>query len=133
MGATAAATAVAAGLPAGRLAMLAPMASVAAYAHRFVAALGAGPRVHRRLVARIEHRIGAPLALFEVPERGRTTATPPALIVHDTDDASIPVSDGAAVAAAWAGARLRVTSGLGHRRLLRDPGVVEEVVAFVCG
>jgi hypothetical protein len=41
------------------------------------------------------------------------------------------VTDGAAIAAAWPGARLHVTSGLGHRRLLRDPNVIAEVVEFV--
>jgi hypothetical protein len=29
------------------------------------------------------------------------------------------------------GSRLRLTTGLGHRRLLRDPDVVADVVDFV--
>mgnify|MGYP003786172511 CR=1 FL=1 len=58
---------------------------------------------------------------------------PPTLIVHDVNDMSIPVGDGPAIAAAWVGARLRTTAGLGHRRILRDPDVVAEVVDFVCG
>jgi hypothetical protein len=58
---------------------------------------------------------------------------PPALILHDRDDASTSVTDGAAIAAAWPSAQLRVTSGLGHRRILRDPGVVTEVIDFVTG
>jgi pimeloyl-ACP methyl ester carboxylesterase len=70
---------------------------------------------------------------FDVPELGRAVAMPPTLIVHDRDDASTPVADGAAIAAAWTGSRLSVTSGLGHRRLLRDPDVVAEVVEFVSG
>jgi len=37
----------------------------------------------------------------------------------------------AAIAAAWPSARLRVTAGLGHARLLRDPDVVAEIVDFV--
>ena len=84
-------------------------------------------------MARVERRIGAPLHHFEVPELGRAVAMPPTLIVHDRDDPSIPVTDGAAIAAAWPASRLRVTSGLGHRRLLRDPDVVAEVVDFVSG
>jgi pimeloyl-ACP methyl ester carboxylesterase len=133
MGAAAAAAALTDGMRAGRLAMLAPMASTASYARRFAAMLGCGPRIHRRLVRRVERRIGAPLHHFEVPDLGRAVRMPPTLIVHDADDRSIPVADGSAVAAAWAGARMRRTSGLGHRRLLRDPDVVAEVVDFVCG
>src|SRR3712207_7030695 len=62
---------------------------------------------------------------------GRAIAMPPTLVVHDRDDAYTPVADGAAIAAAWPDARLRVTSGLGHRRILRDPEVVAEAVEFV--
>ena len=66
-----------------------------------------------------------------VPELGRGVAMPPTLIIHDRDDMSTSVTDGAAIAAAWRGARLHVTTGLGHHRLLRDPDVVTEVVDFV--
>jgi hypothetical protein len=66
-----------------------------------------------------------------VPELGRAVAMPPTLIVHDRDDVSTSVTGGAAIAAAWPGACLYVTSGLGHRRLLRDPDVITEAVDFV--
>jgi pimeloyl-ACP methyl ester carboxylesterase len=131
MGAAAAAVALADGMRTGRLAMLAPIASMTSYARRFAATLGIGPRVHRRLVRRVERRIAMPLLYFEVPDLGRAVTMPPTLIVHDTDDRSIPVSDGTAIATAWAGARMRTTAGLGHRRLLRDPDVVAAVVDFV--
>ncbi|GAA0897304.1 hypothetical protein GCM10009557_96270 [Virgisporangium ochraceum] len=58
-------------------------------------------------------------------------ALPPALVVHDRGDRSIPVTDGTDVYAAWPGARMRTTDGLGHRRLLADPDVVAHVVGFV--
>jgi pimeloyl-ACP methyl ester carboxylesterase len=131
MGGTATAVALCDGLGAGRVAMLAPMASPVTYARQFAAVLGFGERTYRRLVARVERRVGAPMHHFDVPELGRAIAMPPTLIVHDRDDASTPVTDGAAIAAAWSGSRLHVTSGLGHRRLLRDPDVVAEVVDFV--
>jgi pimeloyl-ACP methyl ester carboxylesterase len=131
MGCTAATIAMCDGLAAGRVAMLAPMASPASYAHQFAAVLGFGDRTYRRLVTRVERRVGAPMRHFDVPELGRAVAMPPTLIVHDRDDASTPVADGAAIAAAWPGSRLHITAGLGHRRLLRDRDVVAEVVDFV--
>ncbi|MEU1396043.1 alpha/beta fold hydrolase [Micromonospora zamorensis] len=131
LGATATAVALCDGLHASRIAMLAPMASPAAYARYFARVLGFGERTLRRLSARVERRVGAPMRHFDVPELGRAIATPPTLIIHDREDVSIPVTDGAAIAAAWSGATLHVTTGLGHRRLLRDSGVVSEVVAFV--
>lgn len=129
-GATAAAAALSDGLSASRLALLAPLASPAHYADRLVRMLGGGERIRRRLVVRSERRAG-PLHHLDLPLLGRAVAMPPTLVVHDRDDASIPVSDGAAIAAAWPSATLRVTAGLGHRRLLTDPRVVAEVVGFV--
>lgn len=131
MGSTAAAVALCDGLRAGRLAMLAPMANPTTYARQLADVLRFGERTYRRLITRVERRVGAPMHHFDVPELGRAVAMPPTLIVHDRDDTSTPVTDGAAIAAAWSGSRLHVTSGLGHRRLLRDPDVVAEVVDFV--
>jgi pimeloyl-ACP methyl ester carboxylesterase len=131
MGCTAAAIAVCDGLRVGRLVFLAPMASPASYAGHFATTLGFGPRILRRLITRVERRVGAPMRHFDVPELGRAIAMPKTLIVHDRDDASTPVADADAIAATWTDSRLHVTSGLGHRRILRDPEVVAEVVDFV--
>ncbi len=131
MGSTAAAVALCDGMRAARLVMLAPMASPMSYSRQFAQVLGFGERTFRRLVTRVERRVGAPMRHFDVPELGRAVAMPPTLIIHDRDDVSTSVTDGAAIAAAWPGARLHVTSGLGHRRVLRDPDVVAEVVDFV--
>jgi pimeloyl-ACP methyl ester carboxylesterase len=131
MGATATAAALAGGLPADRVVMLAPMASPASYLHRFARLLGAGERIHRRVVVRVERRLGVPLHRFDVPELGRAIAMPPTLVIHDRDDASIPVADGVAIAANWYPSQLLVTEGLGHRRLLGDPDVVSRVIDFV--
>lgn len=131
MGATSAAVALCDGLSAGRLVMLAPMATPLTYVRMFARVLNFGDRTFARLVTRVERRVHAPMRQFDVPELGRAVAMPPTLIVHDRDDASTPVADGQAIAAAWPTARLRVTSGLGHTRLLRDPDVISTVVDFV--
>jgi pimeloyl-ACP methyl ester carboxylesterase len=131
LGSTATAAALCDGLRADRVAMLAPMAGAESYARRLARLLGLGDSSYRRLIARVERRVGAPMRHFDVPELGRAIAMPPTLVVHDRDDVYTPISDGAAIAAAWPSARLHATSGLGHRRLLRDPDVVAEVVEFI--
>jgi pimeloyl-ACP methyl ester carboxylesterase len=131
MGATAAALALRDGVRPARIAMLAPVASMSAYSRRLVAALGGGDRVHERLAAAFERRIGRSVDSFEVPPLAAVLEPPPTLVVHDEADPSIPVADGAAIAAAWPGARLSVTRGLGHRRIVRDPHVVAQVVDFL--
>ena len=131
MGGTATAVALCDGLRADRAVLLAPMASPVSYARQLADVLGFGEPTYRRLIARVERRVGAPMHHFDVPELGRAVAMPPTLIVHDREDAFTPVADGAAIAAAWPSARLHVTTGLGHGRLLRDPDVVTEIVDFI--
>ncbi|HSK22492.1 MAG TPA: alpha/beta fold hydrolase [Egicoccus sp.] len=55
------------------------------------------------------------------------------LVVHDHDDDEVPLADGRAIAAAWPDARLAVTAGLGHRRILRDEGARAVVAAHLAG
>jgi pimeloyl-ACP methyl ester carboxylesterase len=55
----------------------------------------------------------------------------PALIIHDRDDRDMPWREGEAVARAGPHARFVRTEGLGHRRLLRDPEVIDRVVRFL--
>jgi pimeloyl-ACP methyl ester carboxylesterase len=133
MGGTATAVALCDGLRADRIALLAPMAGTTSYARRLAGVLGLGEPAYRRLIARAERRVGAPMHHFDAPALGRAVAMPKTLVVHDRDDTFTPVGDGTAIAAAWPSARLHLTTGLGHRRLLRDPGVVAEVVDFVTG
>ena len=52
------------------------------------------------------------------------------LVVHDSEDREVPISQAHALVDAWPGARLWTTRGLGHRRILRDPEVVREAVAY---
>jgi pimeloyl-ACP methyl ester carboxylesterase len=53
------------------------------------------------------------------------------LVIHDREDREIPVRHGDRLAASWPNAKLLLTDGLGHRRILRDEVVIAETVAFV--
>jgi pimeloyl-ACP methyl ester carboxylesterase len=133
LGATATAYAMGCGLEVGRAVFVAPMADPLPYTRTFAGRLGFGERTRTRLVRRLERRVGLPLASFDVPAMAGTMATPPLLLVHDRQDGETGWSDSEAIARAWPGARLVGTSGLGHRRILRDPGVVAEVTGFLGG
>jgi pimeloyl-ACP methyl ester carboxylesterase len=131
LGATAAAFALRGGLPVERAAFLAPMADPLPYTRTFAGRLGFGERVRTRLVDRIERRVGLPLSAFDVPAMAEQVATPPLLLVHDRQDAETGWADSAAIARSWPRCRLVTTGGLGHRRILRAPAVIAEVVEFV--
>ena len=54
----------------------------------------------------------------------------PLLIVHDEDDLDVPWQDGRTYAQTWPDSKLLTTSGLGHRKILREARVLEAVGAF---
>jgi|RhiMethySRZTD1v2_1073278.scaffolds.fasta_scaffold143084_1 pimeloyl-ACP methyl ester carboxylesterase len=56
-----------------------------------------------------------------------------ALVVHDRSDREVPFLSAQALHRAWSGSELLATEGLGHRRLLADPAVVERAVQFAVG
>jgi pimeloyl-ACP methyl ester carboxylesterase len=133
LGAAAVTFAIREGLPVQRLAFVGPPADPLTWVARFGRQLGLDAAVMAEMRRRSEERIQArwddlPL----VPLRG-LEPPPPLLVVHDRDDREVRSTDGAAIAAAWPGARLLETEGLGHRRVLRDPAVVGTVAAFLAG
>jgi pimeloyl-ACP methyl ester carboxylesterase len=133
MGAAVAAHAMRAGLRPAALVLLAPAADPRWVLDRFVRRLGAGPRVRAGLERAVVRRVGLPWEAFDVPSLARVLPVPPTLVVHDVADREVGPEHGRAITDAWPGARLVVTDGLGHRRLLRDPAVIDEAVRFVTG
>jgi len=131
MGASVAAHAVRGGLRPRSLVLLAPAADPRWVLDHFVRQLGAGPRVRAGLERAVVRRVGLPWEAFHVPSLHRSTPVPPTLVVHDAQDREVGPEHGRAIADAWPGARLLQTAGLGHRRLLRDPAVIDEAVRFV--
>jgi fermentation-respiration switch protein FrsA (DUF1100 family) len=85
-------------------------------------------------MARMRHRSEARLRFrwsdLNVPRMAAEFAVP-LLVVHDRDDPTVPWAEGAAIAEAWPGAELVTTTGLGHRDVVRDQGIVTRVVDFV--
>jgi TAP-like protein len=97
----------------------------------FAKALGVGPRSRAELVRRAERRVGTPVAELDLlTMAARHPSLPQLLVVHDRHDPEAPLSGGVRITNAWHDARLLVTEGRGHRRVLWSPEVVERVASF---
>lgn len=132
MGGAATTLAMGRGLAIGRAVFLAPAADPAGYSERFADVVGLGPELVARMKAKIERRFGARWEEFDVIAAARKM-TSPLLVIHDRGDRDVAWADGAAISTAWPGAELVSTEGLGHRRIVEDPGVVARAVAFLVG
>lgn len=85
-----------------------------------------------RMRAAIERLAGRSLDALHLPPLLRRLNLP-ALFLHDAGDRVVPLQHSRDNVDAWRGARLEVLQGLGHRRLLADPQVLDRVVGFVSG
>jgi pimeloyl-ACP methyl ester carboxylesterase len=130
IGAAAAACALRDGLRADAAVFLAPPADLTLHADIMLEALGFGRRARELMRERVERRLGVPWSALDVASFAPRMRAP-LLVIHDREDAEVPWQEGAIIAQAWPGALLSATSALGHRRLVRDHGVVREAVGFV--
>ncbi|HEX5760679.1 MAG TPA: alpha/beta fold hydrolase [Thermoanaerobaculia bacterium] len=118
------------GLRAERVVLLAPGAEPLEFAWIMAHALGFRGAAAARVVEGIRGEIGGAWEDWSVPRLARDLDLP-ALVLHDAADREVPFEHGRRLAAAWPGARCVRLDGLGHRRLLRDPGVIAEAVGFL--
>jgi pimeloyl-ACP methyl ester carboxylesterase len=132
LGGAAAALAIARGLPVGRAVVIGTSLDVGAYARRFARWHGMPERVREAMQAAIEERFGVRWAQLDVAKLAPRLAAP-ALVIHDRDDRAVPCTEAARLAHLWPQARLLLTRGLGHRRILEDESVARAAADFIAG
>jgi len=120
------------GLPVRRLTYVGGAAWTEQSSELMATAFGISPGAMARLRRRLERRTGVQWQDLLV-ERLAADRSEELLLVHDRGDREVGVERARLLQAAWAGARLLETEGLGHYRILRDPGVVEAIAEFVTG
>jgi pimeloyl-ACP methyl ester carboxylesterase len=117
---------------AARVVMIAPPSSLLRYSRIFARHLGLPERLRAAMQWRFEQRYGVKWQSFEMPHAvaGLKSA---ALVIHDEGDRDVTIESGLAVARAWPDARFKRTTGLGHRRILKSPAVIQDTVDFITG
>lgn len=132
LGAAAIGLALRHGVRLGRVVFVSPPSSIGEHARRFARLLGITPRVRDAMRRRLEHRFGMRFAdIDRIEELAQVRV--PALFVHDSDDAEVPIENTLRLSALMPRANMIRTYGLGHYRILREPAVVAAVVDFIGG
>ena len=132
LGAAAAGFALSRGLPVRTAVLISPPSDVAGYSRRFARWHWIPEPVRRSMQTAIEERYGVRWEELEI-ERVAPRIQARALVIHDREDQVIPLRHGERVARAWPGARLHLTEGLGHGRILRDAEVAKTAADFIAG
>ncbi|WP_042430964.1 alpha/beta hydrolase [Streptacidiphilus anmyonensis] len=120
---------------ADRLVSVAGVAQFRYLVDGFCTILGLDDGLKADLTRRIERELfpstESPWQEFDATRRPDDIAVP-ILAVHDEDDDTVPLDQAHRLQAAY-GERLRLltTTGLGHRRILTEPAVVDNVIGFL--
>ena len=114
----------------GRGVLIAPPASLTEATFRIAKLLGWQKALTAAVQRRIEYRFGTAWSEFEAE---RSAGNQDLLVIHDRKDREVPFADGLRHVRAWQRARLLETCGLGHRRVLADPTVIDATADFIAG
>jgi pimeloyl-ACP methyl ester carboxylesterase len=128
MGAAAAALAIASGVSARAAVLIATPSDPERYTTRFARCLKLSPATAAAMKRILRARYG-----LEWSDLVLATHPPnvPVLLAHDRGDLRVPFRDALELARAWPRAELLVRRRSGHHRIIRDPEVVAEAVAFL--
>lgn len=114
-----------------RVVMIAPAVRIRDYVDVVQTGLGFGRRTLDRLEDRVLRRVGLPIVAVDLHRIADLIERPDLLVIHDPADRETPYASAASLVSQWEGAHLTTVKGLGHRRVLCDPAIIRQVVAFV--
>jgi pimeloyl-ACP methyl ester carboxylesterase len=117
------------GAPIKRQILIAPPGRISAMVGLFCEAIGFNRTVHQKIVENLKAKFGEDFDLFSAPELAPSN-TIPTLVFHDVNDKDTPISFGREVGEKMANGTYIETSGLGHRRILRDSKVIEQIMKW---
>jgi alpha-beta hydrolase superfamily lysophospholipase len=93
--------------------------------------MGFTGRVHRALEDRVRVIAGKPVDFFAADAMLATRPDLPVLVLHAEDDKEVSAGAARRYAAAGPQVRLEWMNGLGHRRIVNSPSVLEKIVGFL--
>lgn len=117
-------------LETSRLVLISAPSSLPAIFSEFGRFLSLGTRTQTGLAAEVERVAGKPLETY-VGALQLAEHKVPSLVVHAPDDKEVSPRDAEAFAGAGPHVRLRWAPGLGHRRILADRAVIDDVARFI--
>ena len=131
MGGGALAIAISRGMMVDRAIVIASPAHFADVATKFARWIGLPKRLIPRFLKAVGEATGVSIEDANIVQAARSIHIP-GLMIHDHDDEEYGPHNAEEIAYAWAGpSSTLITKGFGHRRLLREQTVIDEIVDFI--
>ena len=89
------------------------------------------PPAARRFMQYIEQKVKFPIHYVDTSRANLQGQVEEVLVVHDKQDAVVDFAEGQAIFEAWDNARMLVSDGYGHYRLMKNPDLLRYVADFL--
>lgn len=129
LGGSAAVIAMHRGVETGRVVLLSAPSEQREYAERFARTVGLPDEALDLMTDNLSRRLGFSWSDLDLPALASVIQAP-ALVIHDREDPDVGFNHAERIVAAWPGAELLATSGLGHSGALQDGNVLERIRSF---
>ncbi len=96
----------------------------------FIKKIQLHPKISNLLESHFEKQFGETMDSFSAYLSAKEIAIP-VLVIHDNDDDEVSVKCGIHIHKNLKNGELLITKGLGHRKILGDPTVIEKVLDFI--
>ena len=118
------------GLPLQSAAIIGSGDSIEGVFYRFSQQLHFSDKISKKMISAVENKFGIKLEMYSSRMNIKDIDIP-LLIVHDKDDKEAPYKCSTTLHDLARNSQLKLTSGLGHHRILRDPKTVQHIVQFL--
>lgn len=118
------------GLEVDKLVIIGTANSVTHITQDFARNLKMNNKVAKKMKAYLDNRFGEDLDSHSGAISAKYVKIP-TLVVHDTEDVDVHVSSAYEIDEVLEDSKLIITEGLGHRRILGDPKVINEITNFI--
>lgn len=128
-GSTSAFFALRRGLRVTRMALISPLVSLSERLDAMAEHFGLTGELRTAFLVTVARKLDVPIHELDLDLQPEPDG--PVLLCHDTDDREIPIGSTRALADLWPSAALMVTTGLRHRRIVNDRGVIDTVADHI--
>jgi len=130
LGSMALLNAVKQGFSVKKIALIGTADSITKICNQFVSRLGLKPKVAVLLKKRLDKELNYDSETLSASVSARSV-TIPVLVIHDRQDADVPLDWATSVHESLLNSTFLVTDGLGHRRILYDKKVIQKIITFL--
>ena len=132
MGGSSVAISLSEGVDVSKVVLISSPSSILTVLQRFSRFIGLSEDVSHRFIRSVSHHAGQEAKHLDVPKL-LANSDASVLVIHDEQDIEIPFEEGTRIAELVPQAKLITTNDLGHRKIVSDANVSEQIADFLVG